>query len=445
MSASMVPSDRDPGREIIQKNVRNRLQRIANQTKEELDKVLKRVDTTLSNYEYSVQSSLIQHGLPRDDVSNVEYLTDIKELESLLNDSLAKQRYKQRLTIFIVGQTEKVEEKIQLLQQIGQFFIEQKQNFSAKEFYSYDETTETQNETDQALKSFDVKDCFVHVKQLGTQLNEVNEQIIEYLVQTAAAKQQAKGKKKPAQISKEIKEQLSNLQSKLDQANTEIINRDDQIQCLEREVDQIRQEIEMNQNNQRILNDELNECKIELKSYKNHTKELENEIQLYEYQKNESETVQSIISRSDAEDTTDTRTTNKTTEDKDNNLAQISVSIQIDNEEGKSTTFSDKEIQTVEQAREIIDHNEHVDQNNIEEMSDLNLLFKSTDGIDLNNVTNENLPTVFASLRNFIEVQKQSEDDTSTQLKVDEHNASQEALNQLQLLNSETETLVFTS
>ncbi|CAF4306738.1 unnamed protein product, partial [Rotaria magnacalcarata] len=250
---------------------------------------------------------------------------------------------------------------------------------------------------------------------------------------------------KPAQISKEIKEQLSNLQSKLDQANTEIINRDDQIQCLEREVDQIRQEIEMNQNNQRILNDELNECKIELKSYKNHTKELENEIQLYEYQKNESETVQSIISRSDAEDTTDTRTTNKTTEDKDNNLAQISVSIQIDNEEGKSTTFSDKEIQTVEQAREIIDHNEHVDQNNIEEMSDLNLLFKSTDGIDLNNVTNENLPTVFASLRNFIEVQKQSEDDTSTQLKVDEHNASQEALNQLQLLNSETETLVFTS
>ncbi|CAF1676263.1 unnamed protein product [Rotaria magnacalcarata] len=473
-------NSRDPGREIIQKNVRNRLQRIANQTKEELDKVLKRVDTTLSNYEYSVQSSLIQHGLPRDDVSNVEYLTDIKELESLLNDSLAKQRYKQRLTIFIVGQTEKVEEKIQLLQQIGQFFIEQKQNFSAKEFYSYDETTETQNETDQALKSFDVKDCFVHVKQLGTQLNEVNEQIIEYLVQTAAAKQQAKGKKKPAQISKEIKEQLSNLQSKLDQANTEIINRDDQIQCLEREVDQIRQEIEMNQNNQRILNDELNECKIELKSYKNHTKELENEIQLYEYQKNESETVQSIISRSDAEDTTDTRTTNKTTEDKDNNLAQISVSIQIDNEEGKSTTFSDKEIQTVEQAREIIDHNEHVDQNNIEEMSDLNLLFKSTDGIDLNNVTNENLPTVFASLRNFaicrvrellreleiresinneriqnlvqqfdeykitceqIEVQKQSEDDTSTQLKVDEHNASQEALNQLQLLNSETETL----
>ncbi|CAF3083058.1 unnamed protein product [Rotaria socialis] len=488
-------NSRDPGREIIQKNVRSRLQRIANQTKEELDKVLKRVDTTLNNYEYSVQSSLIQHGMPRDDVSNVEYVTDIKELESLLNDSLAKQRYKQRLTIFIVGQTEKTEEKIQLLQQIGQFFIEQKQNFSAKEFYNYDETTETQNEIDQALKSFDVKDCFVHVKQLGTQLNELNEQIIEYLVQTAVAKQQAKGKKKAVQISKEIKEQLSNLQSKLDQANTEITNRDDQIQCLEREVDQLRHEIDMNQNNQRILNDELNECKIELKSYKDHTKELENSIQQYEYQKNDSETVQSVISHSNAEDTTGTRTTNETTEDKDNKLAPISVSIQTDNEEVKSTTFSDKEIQTVDQTKEIIGHSEHVDSNKIEDMSDLNLLFKSTDGIDLNNVTNENLPTVFASLRNFatcrvrellreleiresinneriqnlvqqfdeykitceqekkillektansshlqIEVQKQSED-TSTQLNVDEQNPSQEALNQLQLLNSETATL----
>ncbi|CAF5035269.1 unnamed protein product, partial [Rotaria socialis] len=57
----------------------------------------------------------------------------------------------------------------------------------------------------------------------------------------------------------------------------------------------------MNQNNQRILNDELNECKIELKSYKDHTKELENSIQQYEYQKNDSETVQSVISHSNAE------------------------------------------------------------------------------------------------------------------------------------------------
>ena len=36
---------RDPGQDVIEKNIRTRLQRVANQTKEELDKVLKRVDS----------------------------------------------------------------------------------------------------------------------------------------------------------------------------------------------------------------------------------------------------------------------------------------------------------------------------------------------------------------------------------------------------------------
>lgn len=37
--------ERDPGREIVEKHMRNRLQRIADHTKDELNKVLKRVDT----------------------------------------------------------------------------------------------------------------------------------------------------------------------------------------------------------------------------------------------------------------------------------------------------------------------------------------------------------------------------------------------------------------
>jgi hypothetical protein len=46
----------------------------------------------LNNYEYSVQSSLIQHGMAREDMTNIEHVADIQELEGLLNDSLAKQR-----------------------------------------------------------------------------------------------------------------------------------------------------------------------------------------------------------------------------------------------------------------------------------------------------------------------------------------------------------------
>ena len=48
----------------------------------------------MNNYEYAVQSSLVQHGMSRADLSNVEHVADIRELENLLNDSLAKQKVK---------------------------------------------------------------------------------------------------------------------------------------------------------------------------------------------------------------------------------------------------------------------------------------------------------------------------------------------------------------
>ncbi len=101
----------DPGWEVVERNRKERLQRNADHTKQELDIVLKRVDNvrqktisfflffvlleilqTINNYEYSVQSSLIQHGMARSDMDNVEHVQDVRELEYLLSDSLAKQR-----------------------------------------------------------------------------------------------------------------------------------------------------------------------------------------------------------------------------------------------------------------------------------------------------------------------------------------------------------------
>lgn len=46
----------------------------------------------MNNYEYSVQASLIQHGMHREELSSIEHVADVRELEHLLNDSLAKQR-----------------------------------------------------------------------------------------------------------------------------------------------------------------------------------------------------------------------------------------------------------------------------------------------------------------------------------------------------------------
>ena len=51
---------------------------------------------------------------------------------------------------------------------------------------------EAQDEIDSTLKSFNVKASYAHVKALGTRLSELNEEIIEYLIRNAAAKQEGK-------------------------------------------------------------------------------------------------------------------------------------------------------------------------------------------------------------------------------------------------------------
>ena len=58
----------------------------------------------MNNYENSVQSSLVQHGMTHQDMSNVELVADIKELENLLNDSIAKQRVNIDMIIFVCQQ-----------------------------------------------------------------------------------------------------------------------------------------------------------------------------------------------------------------------------------------------------------------------------------------------------------------------------------------------------
>ncbi|CAF3035624.1 unnamed protein product, partial [Rotaria sp. Silwood2] len=85
-------------------------------------------------------------------------------------------------------------------------------------------------------------------------------------------------------------------------------------------------------------------------------------------------------------------------EEKDNKSSQIIISNQIDKEEVQLTTIPNN-IQICDHSDEILDHNEQILSNNIEDLPDLNVLFNSTDGIDLNDVTNENLPITFANLR----------------------------------------------
>ncbi|UJR25758.1 hypothetical protein I4U23_007112 [Adineta vaga] len=452
--------DRDPGREAIERYERERAKRLADNTKEELDRVLKRVDNTLYNYDYALQSTLIQQGMTREELNSVEHVADIRELEDLLNDKLAKQRYKQRLMVFIVGQAEHASEKTKLLQQVGQFFVDQKQNFSAAEFNDYDDTGETNDEVETTLQSFDVKDCYRHVKTLGSRINELNEEIIQFLIQNTGTKQTKvmveRGKRKLAQVTKEAKEQLADLQSKLEIANAEMMAKDAAIQALGKDIETARTEIKTTQESQKKVQDELKRRETEIKFYKRRTNELEDIVNRYRNQIGELPGYTSGTSQSETDDADDASRMNlETIDETESRYEKESISSRTGKETGqltnaaaatidpatnnagkpaatapaaappipaasKSTKRSktrDKRRSSFRSKKEAANQNNAEDPGEIyrrsqqlleslladksENAPDLNLLFKPTRGVDLNIVTIDNLPTAFTNLRKF--------------------------------------------
>ncbi|CAF1201089.1 unnamed protein product [Adineta ricciae] len=380
--------ERDPGREVVERNTRNHLQRIADHTKDELSKVLKRVDTTLNNYEYSVQSALNQHGAAQGNKSSVEHLADISELESLLNDSIAKQKYKQRLTVFIVGQTELATEKASLLQQIEQFFSEQKQSFSGSEFNTYDVKNETQDEVDLALRSFDVKDCFQHVKQLGNRLNELNDDIVTYLIQNAAAKHQAKGKKKLAQATKETKDQLSALQQKLESINNEMINKDSKIEALEKANETLQRDLKSKTDYLKQLQEETVQHNLEIKARNKNITELEVTVQQLQQQ---IEDLNNTIATMQQAPPPEPVIIKEPPVPKTDNASQT--------DEETSPITVERQIQTLPQPVETPARGQPIPVD--ADLPDLNVFFNVPDGIDLNNVLTDNATDAFVNLRKF--------------------------------------------
>ncbi|CAF0855514.1 unnamed protein product [Adineta ricciae] len=451
--------DLDPGSLTIERYERERAKRQAENTKEELDRVLKRVDNTLYNYDYAVQSTLIQHGMTREEVNSVEHVADIRELEYLLNDSLAKQRYKQRLMVFIVGQTEHASEKAKLLQQVGQFFVDQKQNFNAAEFNDYDDTGETVDEIETTLQSFDVKDCYGHVKSLGSRINELNEEIIQFLIQNTGTKQTKvmveRGKRKLAQVTKEAKEQLAELQSKLEIANAGMMAKDAAIQALGKDIETARAEVKTTEENQKKIQDELKKRETEIKFYKRRTNELEDVVSRYRNQIGDVSGYASATSQSEADDADDASRMNlETIDETESRYERESISSRTGKETGQATNApaattdgtannaakptpaapapppppaaskSTKKSKTRDKRRSSFrSKKEAANQNNAEDPGeiyrrsqqlleslladksenapDLNTLFKPTRGVDLNNVTIDNLPTAFTNLRKF--------------------------------------------
>lgn len=175
-SISILDRGDGPAQAIIDKNKRSVAQRLADETKDELEKVMHRVEDIYVSYEQSTQDMFLTHG------ANVEYIEDIKELEEILTDELKKKKYEQKVTVFIVGFENMSNQRLRLIQQVNEFFMdatkppEEEPLFSPSPDINIEEIGHSIEET---LDSAD---------RLTDRLGELNSQMVDWLTNFAINK-----------------------------------------------------------------------------------------------------------------------------------------------------------------------------------------------------------------------------------------------------------------
>ncbi|CAD5118519.1 DgyrCDS7212 [Dimorphilus gyrociliatus] len=222
---------------VLDRNARSLAKRIADETRDELHQVLNRVDKIYGNFELGEQ--LITASQP----TNTEYLNDVSELEELLKDQVKKKKYQQQITIFIVGYENVCGQKLRLLQQVNDFFMENAHHIDDDDQAAI---SSPDLEMDDVAEAID--ESLQKAKELAQRLAELNKEMVEHMYQYAQAKasnnpaqlqmwQEARGKKSLEKKLEKTKDDLAALSEKLQQAMNEIETKEDKIQQLYKQVE----------------------------------------------------------------------------------------------------------------------------------------------------------------------------------------------------------------
>ncbi|XP_048750682.2 myosin heavy chain, striated muscle-like isoform X3 [Ostrea edulis] len=231
-SVSILDRGDEPAQAIIDKNKRSLAQRIADETKDELDKVMHRVEDIYISYEQSTQDMFLTHG------ANVEYIEDIKELEEILTDELKKKKYEQKVTVFIVGFENMSNQRLRLIQQVNEFFMDATRPPEEEPLYAPSPDINIE-EIGQSIE-----DTLDSADRLTDRLGELNAQMVEWLTNFAINKASSKkskiaeeGKKKMEKALDKAKDDLSGLSEKLLKLQSEMEVKEEKVQQLLKQLE----------------------------------------------------------------------------------------------------------------------------------------------------------------------------------------------------------------
>ncbi|KAJ1181149.1 hypothetical protein NDU88_006359 [Pleurodeles waltl] len=217
-----------PAQAVLSANRMSRMARKAEQTKEELLRIQRRVDQMVQAFE---RSNLAEVGPHR----AMEVVEDVEQLESILRDHVLKKKYQQQLTVFIVGYQETCGQRKYLLSQLQEFF-----SFYAK--LADEDTSIVTEELHPELDDVadEVKAALSSSEMAMTRLADLNKQIVDYVNKSRPAtvipksKKSAddKSRKKLEKSMEQARDDIMRLTNKLLQAQEDVQSKDTRLKEL---------------------------------------------------------------------------------------------------------------------------------------------------------------------------------------------------------------------
>ncbi|XP_071942655.1 uncharacterized protein [Antedon mediterranea] len=264
-SMSLLDRGDAPAQIVIDKTTRSMAKRRAEETQYELNKIHNRVDMTMAAFE--LNEKLMEEN------KATYFVPDLIELERIISDTIQKKKYQQQVMVFVVGFESNATARVKLLTQINEFFnthssnLEEEFNAPPQEF----ELEELSSKVQDALETADTA---------SKRLQEINQEMVRYVVAMGGGKAASKSKKKLEKALLQAKEDIMSLTDKLLGAQTEIEDKEDQMTKLYRQIDVKTLEIQRLKHASEMAKKNLTEVDV----LKEEVKDKEDEIVLLQRQ-----------------------------------------------------------------------------------------------------------------------------------------------------------------
>lgn len=251
-----------PAQAVLHANSQAMSLRKAAETQEELGKINDRVEKTLDSYiladsiEQPITGkdiAVIKDKYVKDKTATLELVDDLTQLIIILSDPIAKKKYQQQVTIFIVGYENLCGNRVKLLTQLNDFFLQ-----NSKEEDAYD-IEYPEFDIEEVGKT--VRAVLDKAEKAHERLNDVSKEVVKVL-ETVNPKEAKSRKKKLEKAIIQSRDDIIQLTEKLTSIQKDLENSEEKLAKLYKtlegkqlEIEKLKGHVEMGKRKAKELDD----------------------------------------------------------------------------------------------------------------------------------------------------------------------------------------------